>query len=352
MVAEPTVVDYESPGDLDSTYSISSYGADYPIDGLVLRLQNQTIYTPSFQRGFVWTHQQASRFIESLLLGLPVPGVFFSREPVTQKLLIIDGQQRLRTVQYFYEGHFPGTDRVFALTNSRSRFNRKTYRTLDEEDRRRLDDTIIHATIIKQERPAEDDSSIYHVFERLNTGGTQLLSQEIRAAIYHGPFDDALAILNQNEAWRSVYGSPTARLRDEELILRFLAMLFWRRHYKVGLKSFLNEFMAKNRHLEIHSQSQLEAAFVPAIEIVHATLGGEAFRPSRTLNAAVFDAVMVGLATRLVREPITDIGQVVGQYRQLLSNRRFIDATETGTAHPDSVATRMSLAIEAFSEID
>jgi hypothetical protein len=68
-------------------YSLTSYGADYPIDGLVKRLRDTSIFIPPFQRGYVWNLRQASRFIESLLLGLPVPGVFFSREPDTQKLL-------------------------------------------------------------------------------------------------------------------------------------------------------------------------------------------------------------------------------------------------------------------------
>jgi len=82
-------------------YSITSYGADYPVDSLVSRLERDVIFIPSFQRSYVWSLNQASRFIESLLLGLPVPGVFFSKETETGKLLIIDGQQRLRTLQYF-----------------------------------------------------------------------------------------------------------------------------------------------------------------------------------------------------------------------------------------------------------
>ena len=96
-------------------YSITSYGADYPIDGLVKRIRDGSIYIPSFQRGFVWTLPQASRFIESLLLGLPVPGIFLSKDDATQKLLVIDGQQRLLTLSWFYEGVFHATERVFAL---------------------------------------------------------------------------------------------------------------------------------------------------------------------------------------------------------------------------------------------
>jgi hypothetical protein len=65
-------------------YVISSYGADYPVDGLVKRISREDIYVPTFQRGFVWSHAQASRFVESMLLGLPVPGIFLFKEPDTQ----------------------------------------------------------------------------------------------------------------------------------------------------------------------------------------------------------------------------------------------------------------------------
>lgn len=108
-------------------YSISSYGADYPVDSIVKRLQAGSIYIPSFQRGFVWNLKQSSRFIESLLLGLPVPGIFLSKDPDTQQLLVVDGQQRLRTLQFFYEGIFESTSREFALIKVQPQFVGKTY---------------------------------------------------------------------------------------------------------------------------------------------------------------------------------------------------------------------------------
>jgi hypothetical protein len=93
-------------------YGISSYGADYPIDTLYARLTSSEeagesdIYVPDFQRGYVWTKAQADRFIESLLLGLPVPGIFLYRDEETGRLLIVDGSQRLRTIKLFIEGTF------------------------------------------------------------------------------------------------------------------------------------------------------------------------------------------------------------------------------------------------------
>src|SRR5215210_7821651 len=82
-------------------YSITSYGADYPVDSLVKRLREKDIFVPPFQRAYVWDARRASKFVESLLLGLPVPGIFLSREDDSGRLLVIDGQQRLRTLEYF-----------------------------------------------------------------------------------------------------------------------------------------------------------------------------------------------------------------------------------------------------------
>ena len=88
--------DSETEAVMPYKYLITSYGADYTVEVLVKRMRENTILVPAFQRSYVWSHRTASRFIESLLLGLPVPGVFFSREKDSEKLLVIDGQQRLR----------------------------------------------------------------------------------------------------------------------------------------------------------------------------------------------------------------------------------------------------------------
>ena len=213
-ITETEVIDSSEEEILDFTYSITSYGADYPVDSLVNRLRDNKIRIPDFQRGYVWSVTQASRFIESLLLGLPVPGIFLSRDMDSADLLVIDGQQRLKSLLYFYDGYI--NERVFRLKDVQDRFEGKTYKELDADDRQRLDDSIIHATIVKQDEPSEDNSSIYLVFERLNTGGLQLQPQEIRSAIYSGSFAALLKELNDLPAWRNVYGNRSVRLKDQE----------------------------------------------------------------------------------------------------------------------------------------
>lgn len=340
----------ESEEVLPFKYSITSYGADYPVDGLVKRIEGGSIFIPSFQRSFVWTLKQASRFVESLLLGLPVPGIFLSKEEGTQKLLVIDGQQRLRTLQYFYTGIFADSGREFALTGVQSEFEGATYKSLSDEDRRRLDDSILHATIVKQDVPSNDDSSIFHIFERLNTGGTLLQPQEIRACIYHGEFNDLLKQLNENKSWRMLFGLVHPHMRDQELILRFLA-LYYSDNYSEPMKQFLNNYMGANRYLKLQSADQIRQTFVNTTEIVYEYLGNKAFRPKRSLNTAIFDAMMVGIARRLKQGEIENYKALREQYQALLANNDFTAATTTATANERNVNSRIELATDTFSKI-
>jgi hypothetical protein len=333
-------------------YSITNYGADYPVDGLVRRIRAGDIAIPTFQRGYVWSLREASRFVESLLLGLPVPSVFFSKEQESQKLLVIDGQQRLLTLQYFYDGIWPITRKEFSLRNVSQRLEGMTYRTLPLDDRRRIDDSIIHAIIVRQDTPSDDSSSIYHIFERLNTSGVSLTPQEIRTAIYNGPFVELLRHLNKLNAWRSIYGPENRLMRDQELILRFLALYFEGTRYSRPMKGFLNSFMGANKKLNRIKGERLTAAFRDSIEIINEAIGPRAFRLVRVLNAAVFDSVMIGIARRLERGPITDYKKLKENYNRLLESPDYLTLVERATADEESVAARLYMSSAAFSEVE
>jgi len=336
---------------LPFVYSITSYGADYPVDALVKRLKQKNVFIPQFQREYVWTLRQASRFIESLLLGLPVPGIFLAKESDSQKLLVIDGHQRLRTLEFFYNVDFKEKGKGFSLKDVQQQFEGMNYKTLSEDDRIKLDDSIIHATIVKQDEPSKDESSIYHIFERLNTGGSLLRSQEIRACIYHGDFNELLNELNENEKWRSIYGPQSVRLKDRELILRFFALFFELNDYKRPMKSFLNSYMGSNRNLNKNSKEELTTLFDNTIDIVHRSIGDEAFRPVKAINVAVFDAVMVGIATRHSEKKIEDLKTVKENYEILLAKPEFIGSYKTSTSDEKVVQNRIQLAIEAFKDV-
>jgi hypothetical protein len=283
------------------------------------------------------------------LLGLPVPGIFLSRSPSSTKLLVIDGQQRLRTLHSFYKGILMG--REFALEHVADRFKGKTYETLEQDDKRRLNDSILHATVVRQDQPSDDQSSIYSIFERLNTGGTDLAPQEIRAALYQGAFNDLLFRLNETPAWRHVFGRVSARMKDQELILRFLALKHARDTYSRPMEKFLSDFMAGNRELEKYDGETLEREFVAAIDVVDVGIGHRAFRLAQAINAAVFDSVMVGLATRQEMGVIDDPEAVKTAYETLLATDDYVQACSRATADNERVERRIRLATEAFADI-
>ena len=92
---------YDELLDYPSRYTITTYGADFPVDALVDRMNSGEILLPGFQRGYVWKHGRASRFIESLLVGLPVPAIFLWKND-EGRFVVIDGKQRLETLRQFY----------------------------------------------------------------------------------------------------------------------------------------------------------------------------------------------------------------------------------------------------------
>ena len=343
-------------------YSISAYGADYPVDAIVKRMTNGDIDVPTFgldedfvhirgfQRRYVWTKPQKDRFIESLLLGLPVPGIFLVNS-TDGRLLVLDGQQRLRTLETFYHGNPNG--RAFVLDNVEKPYRGKTYETLDIRDRRRFDNSIIHATIVRQDEPSDDQSSIYMIFERLNTGGTSLQPQEIRVALYGGSFVNFLSHLNDLHQWREIYGTRSLRLRDQELILRFFALLYRVDKYQRPMKEFLNKYLSDNKNISESSQNDMRHIFETTIETVYGGIGPRPFRFPRAINVAVMDAVLVGIATRIKESgPINDALALNSAYRGILQNDSFRDAAERATTDETNVKRRINHAIEAMSALD
>jgi hypothetical protein len=333
------------------TYDITSYGADLPADMLVSRLQKKDIVIPQFQREFVWTLRDASRFIESLILGLPVPGVFFSRDKES-RLVVVDGQQRLRSLLAFFENDFKG--KSFALAKVHEMLEGRRYKELEPEQRRMLDNSLIHATIFTQNSPQDGDSATYSIFERLNTGGRRLYPQEIRAAVhYAGGFSELLKSLNNNESWRQIYGKRKSdRMKDVELVLRFCALLMSSDAYEKPMKTFLNDFMAANAALTNEKGEELRIRFEAAIAYICGALGSRAFKPLTAFNAAVFDAVMVGVSRRLSNgAEAPSVEGFVSAYNSLLAHEDFKAAYSRATSDKDSVETRLRMATESFANL-
>lgn len=332
----------EEISDEDVIYQINTFGADYTVDGLVKRFERGDIFRPEFQRNFVWTLPQASKFIESILLGLPIPSVFLYREESTQKHLIVDGLQRLTTLHAFSKGRFKESDKLFKLKSVKRRYENKSFEELEPEDQRRFEDAVIHAMVIQQLAPDDKNSSVYHIFDRLNSNGTPLQPQEIRAAIYHGAFQRMLNALNETPAWREIFGPTHRRGKDQELILRFLALRFDRENYEKPMKGFLNNFMSAHRNIDDGTRSAQMDAFISTISRSYQALGAKAFRPQRSLNVSVYDAIMVAIS----ETPDASATAISHAHASLISDDEFLKLSRDATSDETTVEGRINLATE------
>lgn len=341
-------------------FRITSYGADLSVFDLRRRLGNEILIPAPFQRKFVWTQRQASRFIESILLGLPVPGIFVYLKD--KKQLIVDGQQRLITLDRFLSGTWETKTRKqggkdvkvvtrFDLLDVDSAWEGRTYSSLEKDDRDELENYLIHATIFRQDHPTVKDRSIYEVFERINTGGLRLSPQEIRACISHGSFVVKLGEAAEFESWRKIYGKRSPRLKDEELILRFFALLHAVDSYKRPMRVFLDDYLDSNKDIPDAAFNELAALLIKTLDVFYDTLGDRAFRPEKALNAAVFDAMMVGCARRLQKGNVIKKDKIASAYSTLLADETFRRNYQRATADEESVKNRIKLATEAFAGV-
>lgn len=338
-------------------YRITSYGIDYDVDGLVRRLNQGSVFVPPFQRGFVWSRKRASQFVESLLLGLPVPGIFLTEETDTGKMMVIDGQQRLKSLQFFYSGSFGAIKagdetKPFVLEKVDQEFQGKRYADLSEPERYRLDNSRVHATVIRQNFPEDGNSSVFHIFHRLNSGGQHLTPQEIRQAICCGGLMDSIREMNGNADWRAVFGRPSLRQKDQELILRFWAMYLDADDYAAPMLGFLDKFANRHRNPSVEFLYEGRKAFTETVAAFNAALGGKAFRTGagKQLNAAVFDSMAVGLARHIKNGARPKAAALINAHNTLLRDDAYLASVSGGTAHAASVKTRMHKAVQAFGE--
>ena len=294
----------------DDLFKISSWGADLSFRELIARYDDEELIKPELQRHYVWDRVEASRFIDSILLGLPVPSIFLAKIQ-DEKLLIIDGYQRIMTVRDFVKGVFTDDNSQFSLSNSKrinERWRGKSFAQLGSEEKRKIRNTTIHAIIFTQQHPEKDDTSLFQIFERINTGGRSLLPQEIRNCVYQGPLNTLLFELNNNKKWRLMWGDThrDPRMRDLELILRFFALSdeyileSVDAPYNISLKKYLNEFMGNNNAVD--KIYLFRNKFTETINFVYEAFGSNAFhnisqsdesRYIPNLSSTIFDAFMI-----------------------------------------------------------
>lgn len=339
----------------ESPIAVTFATQDYPIDGLVKRLQSGAMLIPQFrenddrvktagfQRGFVWSKGQMDKFIESLLLGYPIPGIFLIKQHEDNRLLILDGQQRLETLRRFYAGVHE--DRVFSLSNVGEQFQGLTYDKLDDSFKIKLDDSYMQATIVSADGSDEVDDAIYQIFERLNSGGTQLTPHEIRVALYAGDLMSSIERLNEDYNWRSLYGRKSKRIRDHELVMRILALHEESTQYKRPLKQFLNSYSKSHRRQNVDTLDS-GRYFAEAALQIETQVGSGAFRRKggAQVNAAQAEAVMVAVMEAVSKGLVpADLAEKI---TALQSDQDFIASTTKSTADNEAVQQRLAKAKE------
>ena len=335
------------------TYRISYYPADITLKGYLDKWNSKQLKIPPFQRSYVWDQVKASKLIESFLLGLPVPGIFLYKERETNKLQVIDGQQRILSIVRFFKNEF--NENIFRLKKVSPRWDGKTYQELDEADQLLLDDTVLRATVVQQLDP-DDDSSIYHIFERLNTGGINLNPMEIRKCVYGGEFFTLLEELNTLPEWRKIIGKtkPDKRLRDVELILRILALSHAWKTYKKPMKVFLSGYMTEQKKIVDKLSDEAKKEFINKLQkkfqktcvYVLEQLGEQPFHLHKRLNYAAMDSTM----SAAFKARRANVANLKPRYDAMLKDEAYKDFIVKNTSDENIIFDRFTKAIRYLTE--
>lgn len=331
------------------TYDIAAYPSDLTLNTIKEMWDNNDIVIPEFQRNFVWTIEQSSLLIESFLLGLPVPQIFLYVDD-KNKNLVIDGQQRILSIVFYLEGYFgsesiQGKRQVFRLQglDDRSLFANKRFVDLDETFQRKLKfNSVLRSINIKQLNPKEENTSVYHIFERLNTGGTPLKPQEIRNCVFLGDFSKLLKKLNEDKNWRKLVGKKTfdKHQKDVELILRIFSLSRNWKNYVKPMKELLNVNMQKERKATSARVKQFAINFPKAAKTIIERFGEKPFHIRGPLNSAALDCIFCTIIDNLKQLP-EDIEQ---RYKSLLTDNDFMGATAYSTSDEAVLKKRFELA--------
>ena len=321
-------------------YEIMNYPADITLGGYVDHWDRNELTVPDFQRMYVWDSVKASKLVESFLLGLPVPGVFLYKERVRSGYLIIDGQQRIVSLIRYIKGLFD--DKKFKLKNVDPRYEGKAFLDLTDDEQFKLRGQTLRATIIQQINP-NDDTSIYHVFERLNTGGVNLNPMEVRQCVSYGPFVAALKKMNEIPAWQKIIGKskPDKRLRDVELVLRCLALTEDRDKYEKPMKGFLNKYMEKRRGE--NDFDNLIDNFRRSCKFILDHLGEKPFHLRGRLNYGALDSVMAAVLADVCTKDLE------GKFALLRKDDSYINSITYNTSDESAVQIRLAKAFEILA---
>lgn len=236
-----------------SKTGIQQYKTDVGFRTLVESVNENMYIIPKYQRKYRWNKAQVIALVESLLRGLPIPPIYTCRNEKNQ-LEILDGQQRVMSLFFYYMGYFLDKRKMSAINFSDLEIENETffdalmrqysleklainltdsdgkrvnvdYASLPIEIKRRVDYTTITVVEIKIDQNTRREEVLRTIFSNLNRGGTLLSAQEQRNGIYNCIFYDKLQEFNKkNKRWRKLWGREDSREKDLETLLRFCAL--------------------------------------------------------------------------------------------------------------------------------
>ncbi len=365
-------------------YDLTATPNDFNVLTIFSFIESGAVKIPGFQRNYVWDSVRASKLIESLILGLPVPQLFLYEE-ARNKFLVIDGQQRLMSIYYFIKKRFPLKEKRVELrtifdengkipdsilfddsyfTDFRlslperlperpNKFKRMNYATLGEY-KTQFELRPIRNVIVKQNSP-NDDSSIYEIFNRLNSGGINLRPQEIRTSLYHSRFYSMLYKINALPSWRKLLSSEELDLhqKDVEVLLRGFALLIEGKNYAPSMVKFLNQFSRKCRN---HSQEQnnfLEQLFEAFLRASSALPSGAFInRKTRRFNIALFEAVFSATCESAIETKNLSLKSLTEEYiESVVKDEQFVTASQKATTQTTNVSKRIQRARDLLNAI-
>lgn len=335
------------------------YSMDWTVDTIVSQLRQRNIdLTPPFQRRDAWSVVRKSQFIESVFLGLPIPQIVLAEKAEKRgSFVVLDGKQRLLSLLQFVGDAESSTNNAFALRSldARKDLVRKKHADLVSDPKFAADlltfgNNTIRTVVI---RNWPDWSFLHIVFLRLNTGSLKLSSQELRQALIPGEFSNyvdqaAGASAPLRELLQIEVADP--RMRDVELLVRFLAFKNFLTSYSGRMKPFLDQACKSLNARWQSKKEELERQvgdFNKAVAALIAVFGvDEVARKegSRSFNRAIFDALMFYAADEKIRTAmLAKKAKLRTAYSEALENSKFAEAVESDTAGIPHTGDRLHL---------
>lgn len=338
--------------------SMAITGTDWTAETLVSQIQKGNILlNPDFQRRDAWTIKTKSRFIESLLLGLPIPQIILAEQRGKRgSYIVIDGKQRLLSLQQFVIGDEDGRKLKLTGLEVKTQFNKKTYDDLsngvscDEIDA--FNNQTIRTVVIKNWPSVE---VLYLLFLRLNTGSVKLSPQELRQALYPGEF---IRFVNEESA-QSIeiqqmlnLKRPDFRMRDVEILIRYYAFKFYLTTYSGSLQAFLDFTCSKlnedwnNQCEDISLElSEMKLAVCTTREIFGSENAFKKYKNNKyedKYNRAVIDIMLYYFSQKEYRvAALEKKSEVKAAFENCcMSNVQFLASLETTTKSVSSVKCR------------